>query len=70
MYALKLRKIDLPLLTLLNDGIPPEIPKKPHYLVVTPGESSVIVSEKDFDENYASRISTAGPFLMKLNKTR
>lgn len=68
MYALKLRKTDLPLLTLLNDGIEPEIPKSTHFMIVTPGESSVIVSEKEFDANYASRISTAGPIIFKINK--
>lgn len=68
MYALKLRKTDLPLLTLLNDGVPPEIPKTTHFMIVTPGESPTIVSEKVFDADYASRLSTAGPSLLKLNK--
>lgn len=70
MYALKLRKTDLPLLTILNDGIAPEIPKTPHFLIVTPGESSEIVSEKVFIAEYASRLSAAtSPALLKINKS-
>ena len=68
MYALKIRKSDQAILTLLNDGVPVEIPKKTSYLIVTPGESAKVVTEREFDDNYAGRLSTVGPFLMKINK--
>ena len=69
MYALKIRKSDLGILTLLNNGVTPTVEKKTTYLIVNPDGASVIVDEKQFDNQFASRISTAGPLLMKLNKS-
>lgn len=55
-YALRIRRFDLPLLTLLNGGVVPEIDKKPTYLVVfidNDGNTTrKIVTEREFLQNY------------------
>jgi hypothetical protein len=74
MYAIKIRKSDMPLLTILNGGIAPEVPaRETHFLVVNPDATgddptTQIITEKAFDRDYAGKISTAGPELLKLNK--
>lgn len=69
MFGIKLRKSDLPLLTLLNGGKAPEIPAKgSHYLIVNTDGDNFTVTEREFDANFANKISTAGPALFKLNK--
>lgn len=68
MYAIKIRKTDLPLLALLNKGFEPALDKDTHYLIVNPDGANEMVTEKEFDEKFATRVSTAGPVLMKINK--
>lgn len=68
MYAIKIRKSDLPLLALLNKGYEPAIEKTSMYLIVNPDGANQMVTEKEFDANYAGRISSTGPALVKLNK--
>lgn len=68
MYAIKLRKTDLPLLTALNGGVAPEIPKISSYLILNSDGTVSTVTEKEFDEKLAGRVSLSGPILMKINK--
>ena len=71
MYAIKIRKTDMPLLTILNGGVEPTLNDgESRFLIVDPGQSpmTVTVSEKVFDRYYADKVSTAGPALLKINK--
>lgn len=77
MYGIKILKRDLDLLNLLAGGLydhpPITVNQAGSYLIVTPapngGKPTVqIVTEKEFDEQYADKVSTSGPTLLKLNK--
>lgn len=77
MYAIKILKRDLDLLNLLAGGLydHPVINESQsgNYLIVTPapraGKPSVqIVDAKTFDEEFADKVSTSGPALLKINK--
>lgn len=76
VYAIKILKRDLDLVNLLAGGLYSHPNLEAHfgdYLVVTPaprlGKPTVkIVSEKDFDAEFADKVSTSGPTLLKINK--
>jgi hypothetical protein len=76
-FAIKIRKSELNLIDLLAGGLydHPNITEADagKYLVVTPqpnhGKPEVkLVTEKEFDAEYANKVSSAGPELLKINK--
>ena len=70
LYAIRIRKSDLPLITILNGGVTPEIEKTPTYLVVKIEDSehthNEIVTERVFHQRF--EISNRSPLLLKLKK--
>lgn len=67
MYAIKITKSDLALVTLLNGGVRPELPLKgAAYLIVRLEGHNEIVSESAFKKDYATYAN--GPKLLKLKK--
>lgn len=70
IYALQIRKSDLPLITFLNDGVEPEITWQKTYLLIKidgPNEVTTdIVTQRHLDHHH--EISESTPFLMKLKK--
>lgn len=67
MYALKIRKIDLDLLTQLNKGVTPTVEKKDTYLIVRPSGENEIVSALEFQTKYADKVAVNSPKLFKIN---
>ena len=76
-FAIKIRKSELELTNLLAGGVYDHVNlTEEHagkYLIVTPqpknGKPDVkIVTEREFDVEYADKVSTAGPTLLKINK--
>lgn len=65
-YALEIRKSDLPLLTILNGGVTPEIEKTPTVLIIDTDGPNEIVTMREFRNTRL--LSSRSPFLMKLNK--
>lgn len=67
-YALKIRKSDLPLLTVLNGGVTPEIEKTTTYLVITVEDAenthNEILTERELFDTY--EINAYSPLLLKL----
>lgn len=66
MYAIKIRKSDLPFLALLNGGVEPKIEKRTTYLVIDTDGPNRIVGEREllgFGE-----ISARSPLLLKFKK--
>lgn len=77
MYAIKIRKSELNLINLLAGGVYDHVNlTEEHagkFLIVTPapknGKPDIkIITEKEFDAEYADKVSTAGPTLLKINK--
>lgn len=70
LYALKIRKSDLELLTLLNGGVTPKIEKTPTYLVFdatwNSDVPSKIVTERELQQTCDFKIN--GPLLLALKK--
>ena len=70
MYALKIRKSDLPLLTILNGGVTPKVEKKTTYLVIHIEDSehthNEILTQRELLMKYD--ISSRSPLLLKLKK--
>lgn len=70
LYALKIRKSDLALLTLLNGGVTPAVEKTPTYLVFDATWNSdvpnEIVTQRELDKRFEIKLN--GPFLMALKK--
>lgn len=69
-YAIKIRKSDLDLLTLLNNGVTPEIESTTTYLIIdsdpvnaVPNE---IVTEREFLQRF--NISSRSPLLLRLKQ--
>lgn len=77
MYAIKIRKSELNLIDLLA-GLLYDHPRITEadagkFLIFTPaanhGKPDIkIVTEKEFDAEYAGKVSTSGPELLKINK--
>lgn len=77
MYAIKIRKSELNLIDMLAGGLYDHPPiteaDAGKFLVFTPapnhGKPEIqIVTEREFDEKYADKVSSAGPELLKINK--
>lgn len=69
IYALEIKKADLPLLKLLNDGFNPELLKREHYLVFEIEENgkeitTTIMSKREMLALYD--IPARNPFLTRL----
>lgn len=69
LYALKIRKSDLELLTILNGGVTPKIEKKTTYLVfdVTNTVPNRIVTQNEFNR-MDHDIKETSPLLFALTK--
>ena len=71
LYALQIRKSDLALLTLLNNGVTPQVEKQKTFLVFDATWNSDIpnriVTERELSRDFPT-IKTHGPFLVKFNK--
>ena len=70
-YALKIRKSDLPLIQLLNDGGPVLVEMKPTYFVFEVDEygksiTTTIATERELGQNY--EIAGNSPLLLRLKK--
>lgn len=67
MYAIKIRKSDLALLTLLNGGVAPDTTKQNTYLIVNPERplENQVVNQKTFDQ---LGLKTHSPQLFALKK--
>ena len=67
-YAFRIRKSDLPLLTLLNGGVAPEVRSYPTYLVVDTEnvKHNEILTQTAFDERF--EVNANGPLVLKLKK--
>lgn len=70
LYAIEIKKADLALITLLNDGVAPEI-KRDTYLVFEITEdareiTTNIVTKREFDQTY--EIGARSPFVVRLKK--
>lgn len=72
LYAIKIRKTDLALITLLNSGVTPLIESKPTYFVFDAAWNSEvpnqIVTETELINSCASGFNTNGPTLLKFKK--
>jgi hypothetical protein len=70
MYAIKIRKSDLPLLKLLNFGLEPPVGTKTMYLVIhlENNVDNEILPEKEFFDRFEP--ASNGPELIKLKKSR
>ena len=70
LYAIKIRKSDLELITLLNGGVTPAVEKKPTYFIFDATWNSdvpnEIVTEREFYNRF--EIKTNGPLLLSLKK--
>lgn len=68
LYAIKIRKSDLELITLLNGGVTPAVEKKPTYFIfdATWKVPNKIVTEREFLANY--EISSRSPLMLALKK--
>lgn len=70
LYAIQIRKTDLPLITLLNSGVTPEIETKKTYFVFDATWNSEvpneIVTERELDKRF--EVSARSPMLLKLKK--
>jgi len=70
LYALQIRKSDLPLLALLNGGMEPKVEKNKTYLVFDSTWNSdvpnEIVTERQLAERYDIKVN--GPLLLALKK--
>lgn len=69
LYALKIRKTDIALITLLNSGVTPEIEKKNTYFVFdatwNTDVPNKIISEREF---LKYNISMLSPILLSVNE--
>ena len=67
-YALKIRKSDLALLTLLNGGVTPKIEKTTTYLIICPDDSgpNEIVTQRELDQRF--EVKSNSPMLFALKK--
>lgn len=70
MYALKIRKSDLALLTVLNGGVTPKVEKQTTYLLISiedaENTTNKIVTERELYANH--EFSAYNPLLLKLKK--
>ena len=70
LYALKIRNSDLELITLLNSGVTPEVPKTPTYFVFDATWNSdvpnQIMTERELLKTHD--LKSNGPHLLALNK--
>lgn len=70
LYALKLRKSDLALITLLNGGVTPKIEKRNNYFLFDDAWNSdfipQILTEREFLSNYEFKQNS--PLLLSIKK--
>ena len=66
MYAMKIRKSNLDILTMLNEGVTPEIEKTTTYLIIRTDAPNDIVTERELHTLYD--ISMQTPLLLKLTE--
>lgn len=68
-YAIKIRKSDLPLITILNGGVTPAIEKQPTYLIFSAEDDNLfseIVTQRELDKRF--EVKQNGPLLFALKK--
>lgn len=70
LYAIKIQKSHLELLTILNGGVTPQIEKRTTYLIIDATETipNEIVTEREFYADPRFDISTNSPLFLKLKK--
>jgi hypothetical protein len=70
MYAIKIQKSQLPLITFLNGGVTPDIEKKTTYLVFDAVLDSNVPNEIVTERELAERFDIKGwqPFVLALKK--
>lgn len=72
LYALEVRKVDLELIALLNEGVTPEVEKSPTYFIFDSKWNSdvpnQIVTKREFYQNYEISGRPQSPMVLRLKK--